>query len=356
MGCFKLTYYKPLQHRASLFLAHSEKESASENCVNHDHLGNTRVSYTPNLSVTGNSYSVSYMVRNFIDYFASGKALRQYSQGEGERYLTTGNERDVESGYDYRMARFSDSEIGPRFLSPDALADKAPGWTSYRYGFCNPVRFSDPTGLWEDDIYKYNGAEVARIQNNQPDRTFDVTPGTNGGWEVQQETTPAGSSGMMDKLRTANQVLNFAGVGEAAAGGLQLGMMQYRQAQPLMMKVGTFSEFSSAYNTVGTATRTLGKVSTLGGVPLNIYMDYTAMQSGEIGAGRFAYRTTGLGASIAAGAAIGGPAGAVGGAIVGGGVWAGEQLYDGLQYGIQKISEGAVNFENAIKNGWYPGN
>jgi hypothetical protein len=46
----------------------------------------------------------------------------------------------------------------------------------------------DPTGMAPDDIYSYEGKEVARLKNGQPDRTFDVKPGE-GGWEVQRETT-----------------------------------------------------------------------------------------------------------------------------------------------------------------------
>jgi hypothetical protein len=42
----------------------------------------------------------------------------------------------------------------------------------------------DPTGMAPDDIYSYEGKEVARLKNGQPDRTFDVKPGE-GGWEVQ---------------------------------------------------------------------------------------------------------------------------------------------------------------------------
>lgn len=35
------------------------------------------------------------------------------------------------------------------FYSVDPLAEKAPGWTPYRYGFNNPIRYTDPTGMFE---------------------------------------------------------------------------------------------------------------------------------------------------------------------------------------------------------------
>ncbi len=38
-----------------------------------------------------------------------------------------------------------------RFLSTDPLAELAPDWTPYRYGFNNPISFIDPDGLFEDE-------------------------------------------------------------------------------------------------------------------------------------------------------------------------------------------------------------
>ena len=46
------------------------------------------------------------------------------------------------------MARYYDADIG-RFLGVDPLAGQAPGWSSYRYAFDNPVLFVDLNGLFE---------------------------------------------------------------------------------------------------------------------------------------------------------------------------------------------------------------
>jgi RHS repeat-associated protein len=86
---------------------------------------------------------------NVVDYYPYGKVLRAYQNGQQERYLTTGNERDRETGWDFRNARSSDADNG-RFNQIDPLSDAAPGWSPYRYGFCNPVNFIDPTGMYEE--------------------------------------------------------------------------------------------------------------------------------------------------------------------------------------------------------------
>lgn len=44
-------------------------------------------------------------------------------------------------------------------MSLDQLAEKAPDWTPYRYGFNNPVRYTDPTGMFEENpVYGSDGS------------------------------------------------------------------------------------------------------------------------------------------------------------------------------------------------------
>ncbi|MBN3584569.1 hypothetical protein JYB64_19415 [Algoriphagus aestuarii] len=49
--------------------------------------------------------------------------------------------------YDYG-ARLYDPAIG-RWFVVDPLAELAPDWTPYRYGFNNPMKYTDPTGMFE---------------------------------------------------------------------------------------------------------------------------------------------------------------------------------------------------------------
>jgi len=79
------------------------------------------------------------------DYFPYGKVLREYVNGDKERYLTTQHERDNETGLDYRGARYYDSDVA-RFLSLDPLASDYPSWSDYCYVAGNPIVFVDPDG------------------------------------------------------------------------------------------------------------------------------------------------------------------------------------------------------------------
>lgn len=67
-------------------------------------------------------------------------------------YKFTGKERDAESGLDNFGARYMGSTMG-RFMSPDPFLNSGrPGnpqtWNRYTYGLNNPLRNTDPTGLY----------------------------------------------------------------------------------------------------------------------------------------------------------------------------------------------------------------
>ena len=63
-----------------------------------------------------------------------------------------GEERDAETGLDYFGARYFSGAQG-RFTSPDPIMASArvsnpQSWNRYAYGFNNPLRFTDPTGMY----------------------------------------------------------------------------------------------------------------------------------------------------------------------------------------------------------------
>jgi len=97
----------------------------------------------------------------FMLYLPFGEAMAQQKvAGWATPYTFTGKEQDAATGLHYFGARYLDTRLSMWF-GVDPLADAAPGWTPYRYGFNNPVRYTDPTGLFEDDpIYDSKGNEI----------------------------------------------------------------------------------------------------------------------------------------------------------------------------------------------------
>lgn len=119
-------------------------------------------------------FYTGYFNRNKVkDYFPYGKVLREFSSTPREKYILTHHERDQETGLDHFDYRNYDSDIG-RFLSIDPLAQKAPAWTPFRAFFDNPVRFVDPSGLFEDDItINSDGVVTNVVKTDKPNRFFD---------------------------------------------------------------------------------------------------------------------------------------------------------------------------------------
>lgn len=67
----------------------------------------------------------------------------------------TGKERDAETGLDYFGARYMSSAQG-RFTSPDPLLNSGhpadpQSWNRYTYALNNPLKITDPTGLYNVD-------------------------------------------------------------------------------------------------------------------------------------------------------------------------------------------------------------
>ena len=60
--------------------------------------------------------------------------------------VSTGKEKDVETGYGYFGARYMDHELMTMWLSVDQLADKYPSISPYAYCAWNPLKLVDPDG------------------------------------------------------------------------------------------------------------------------------------------------------------------------------------------------------------------
>ena len=61
-------------------------------------------------------------------------------------FVSTGKERDEETGYGYFGARYMDHELMTMWLSVDPMADKYPNISPYAYCAWNPIKLVDPDG------------------------------------------------------------------------------------------------------------------------------------------------------------------------------------------------------------------
>ncbi|CAM3148915.1 RHS repeat-associated core domain-containing protein [Chryseobacterium flavum] len=78
-----------------------------------------------------------------------------FGAGSFKNYKYNGKELQ-ETGMYAMDFRYYMPDIG-RFSVADPLSAMTPGWTPYRFGFNNPVNFSDPSGLFEE--MGYTGTE-----------------------------------------------------------------------------------------------------------------------------------------------------------------------------------------------------
>ena len=62
-------------------------------------------------------------------------------------FVSTGKERDEETGYGYFGARYMGHELMTMWLSVDPMADKYPSISPYAYCAWNPVKLVDPDGM-----------------------------------------------------------------------------------------------------------------------------------------------------------------------------------------------------------------
>ncbi|MFA7688213.1 MAG: RHS repeat-associated core domain-containing protein [Moheibacter sp.] len=125
-----------------------------------DHLGST--SYITN--VLGE-------VSQHMEYFAFGETfVEEHRSSNNSPYKFNGKELDEETGWYYYGARYYDPRISV-WLSVDPLAEKASNWSPYRFGFQNPIKYTDPTGMWEDDYKLGDDGSITKIRDT--DDEFD---------------------------------------------------------------------------------------------------------------------------------------------------------------------------------------
>ncbi len=101
--------------------------------------------------------------------FQSGRTAAEVSL---KRYRFTGKERDEESGFYYHGARYYIPWLC-RWAAVDPLEQQYSPWSSYNYGFNNPVKWTDSTGMgpeesWHPPMRKMGPAELT-FANGMPE-------------------------------------------------------------------------------------------------------------------------------------------------------------------------------------------
>ena len=120
--------------------------------------------------------------RTISDYSPFGVLLPERTiKNEFFRLGFNGMESDEEvkgEGNSYTTEfRQYDTRIG-RWLAPDPLGSKAPGWNPYRFGFDNPILFTDEDGLFENKkdakAYKKEHDINGNIKYNKQDGIWEI--------------------------------------------------------------------------------------------------------------------------------------------------------------------------------------
>jgi|GEM_PF-2624045 len=112
-----------------------------------------RYQYSNHLSTATLELDDAAAIISYEEYYPYGSTSFQSGRSGAEvslkRYRYTGKERDEETGLYYHGARYYVPWLA-RWSSSDPLQDNMPTWSSYNYGFCNPVVWQDSTGMGPD--------------------------------------------------------------------------------------------------------------------------------------------------------------------------------------------------------------
>lgn len=212
-------------------------------------------------------------INSVIDYYPYGKVLREYVNGEEERYLTTQHERDRETGLDYRGARYYDCDVA-RFLSLDPHASKYPSISAYNYVAGNPIIITDPDGkdpnplMWIADGFRRFFAGIGSVFSGEAKAEGRMTKrknSSNGGDAVSGEVYGGA------RFSISSQIQEFFTYGPDNADLVKMSATLF-EGKSVKMKKGTVSyEMSTESDSDGnskTTERASGQYM-INGVPVN---------------------------------------------------------------------------------------
>lgn len=175
-----------------------------------------------------------------------------------------------------------------RWLSPDPLSEEFPDWTPYRYGFNNPIRYNDPTGLLESTDVTLNADGSYTVVNAQNDgdnniyvvnndtektRTGEVIGQTQNPWDFMKTNDKTGEfkgyadvTFSLNNLPDGNALIDkYSTEFSFIAGGLQDSKIATAALAGLSRNTGRYDIKSSFSNSTGgkyTAMSFNGKITT----------------------------------------------------------------------------------------------
>ncbi len=125
--------------------------------------------------------------------FQSGRSLAEVSL---KRYRYTGKERDEESGLYYHGARYYIPWLA-RWCAVDPLQGEMPEWSPYNYGYCNPITWTDSTGMQPDEQQQQKYQEGERQTQAGFQKSLDEIQNSNAHPDFKKWAGDVGLSGVV---------------------------------------------------------------------------------------------------------------------------------------------------------------
>ncbi len=329
-----------------------------------DHLGNTRIRFDQNATAKQQDNYYPFGLEASVGTTSSPKT----------EYLYNRKELQEETGdIDYGARQYDPFIV--RWKTVDPLAEIYADASTYNYVANNPIKYIDPNGMnYQDGIYENGlyGNTVIYSASGNYGNNYNKGNGGHGTasstfYGTNIYTNADGSKSYYNYienkfygedanqggkgLNAANDWLGYAGnYGEPGAILLGKSLDAVYNSSSITTQIWNYGRYAAASKAIGVTGKVMGAAG-YAGAALNTYVDYKSMKNGEIGEGRFTYRTAGT----AVGVGVGVYFGAIPGTIVGGLGWAGEKSYDGFMIWLDATSKYVSDFNRGLSNGWYPG-
>jgi RHS repeat-associated protein len=158
-------------------------------------------------------------VSQHMEYLPFGETLvEEHLNSNNAPYKFNGKELDDETGNYYYGARYYDPKFS-FWLSVDPLAEEYPDFSSYSYALNNPLRYTDPTGMY---IVGTDGKPVTRDPNSKTGYSPNISKSALQLADAMNNTKQ-GKSDFNNMLNSTDQAykLNINNKKKGAFGGIR---------------------------------------------------------------------------------------------------------------------------------------